>query len=469
MSCVKNTSIILLIYNYKNDWERIFLRKIVFSIFAASTLFISSLPLGANGQVVQQTPTTTTEVAQTTNTAIQQVSKAKAKKMSGTYKFKYNTNVRANAGKNSKRVTLAKAGQTAKATHQKKVSGETWYKVKTNGKSGWVLSSLVTKQTAKKSTAKKKTTTKKATAKTTKASGKYKLKHNTNVRTNAGTNHKVLVTAKKGSTFNVTHKKKVGGTTWYKAKIQGKTGWVSGDLITKATAKKATAKKKTVKKKTTTKKAAPKATKASGKYKLNYRSNVRSNAGTNHKVLVTANKGTTFNVTHKKKVSGTTWYKAKIKGKTGWVSGSLISKATTKKATAKKKTTKKATTKKTSSSKAPSSLITNAKKQIGKPYAWGARGPSAFDCSGFIQYAFKISGKSVAGTTIGLYNQATKVSSPQVGDLVFFAGTYRAGISHAGIYVGNGKFIHASTSRGVRIDNIHSGYWKNYFHSYGRL
>ena len=352
------------------------MRKIVFSIFAASTLFISSLPLGANGQVVQTT-STATEVVQTTNTTVEQVSKAKAKKMSGTYKFKYNTNVRANAGTKYKRVTLAKAGKTAKATHKKKVGNQTWYKVKVNGKSGWVLNTLVTKQTAKKATAKKKTTTKKATTKSsaskvTKASGKYKLKYNTNVRANAGTKYKILKTAKKGSTFNVTHKKKVGNTTWYKAKISGTTGWVSGSLITKATAKKATAKKKK-------------------------------------------------------------------------------------------------TTKKTSSAKTSSNVIANAKSHMGKPYVWGARGPNAFDCSGYIQYVFKQSGKSVAGNTTGLYGQASKVNSPKAGDLVFFAGTYRAGISHVGIYLGNGKFIHASTSRGVTIDSVFGPYWKNYFHSYGRL
>src|SRR5699024_8063364 len=295
--------------------------------------------------------------------------------------------------------------------------------------------------------------------KVTKASGKYKLKYNTNVRANAGTKYKILKTAKKGSTFNVTHKKKVGNTTWYKAKISGTTGWVSGSLITKATAKKATAKKKT------TKKAAPKATKASGKYKLKHNTNVRANAGTNYRILKTAKKGTTFNVTHKKKVGNTTWYKAKISGTTGWVSGSLITKATAKKATAKKKKT----TKKTSSAKTSSNVIANAKSHMGKPYVWGARGPNAFDCSGYIQYVFKQSGKSVAGNTTGLYGQASKVSSPKAGDLVFFAGTYRAGISHVGIYLGNGKFIHASTSRGVTIDSVFGPYWKNYFHSYGRL
>lgn len=60
------------------------------------------------------------------------------------------------------------------------------------------------------------------------------------------------------------------------------------------------------------------------------------------------------------------------------------------------------------------------------------------------------------------------MTTPQVGDLVFFANTYKPGISHAGIYIGNNQMINASNS-GVTIANINSSYWKQYFVGYGRL
>ncbi|MBM7698804.1 cell wall-associated NlpC family hydrolase [Kurthia huakuii] len=63
---------------------------------------------------------------------------------------------------------------------------------------------------------------------------------------------------------------------------------------------------------------------------------------------------------------------------------------------------------------------------------------------------------------------ATKISTPRIGDLVFFSGTYKRGISHVGFYIGNGQMISAASS-GVKIDTIHSGYWSKYFTGYGSL
>jgi len=60
------------------------------------------------------------------------------------------------------------------------------------------------------------------------------------------------------------------------------------------------------------------------------------------------------------------------------------------------------------------------------------------------------------------------VTSPQVGDLVFFSNTYKNGISHVGIYIGDGQMIDASNS-GVKIESIKTGYWKNHLSGYGRI
>ncbi|MCZ2258646.1 C40 family peptidase [Sporosarcina sp. G11-34] len=295
--------------------------------------------------------------------------------------------------------------------------------------------------------------------------GTFKTKYNTNIRRDAGTKHSVVTLAKKGSTATATHQKKVGNQTWYKVKVNGKTGWVLSTLLTPAkAAAKAPAKKAPAKKATVNKVSSSKATASNGTYKVKHNSNVRSNAGTKNKIVTLARKGTTVKSTHQTKVGNTVWYKISANGKTGWISGTLLTKTTVKaKAPAKKKATKKA-----SNSSAPSNLVSNAKSHLGTPYKFGGTTTSGFDCSGYIQYVFNQSGKKVSRTTLGQFAESKTVSTPQVGDLVFFAGTYRAGISHVGIYIGNNQFIHAG-GRKTEVVSLNNSYWKKHFHSFKRL
>lgn len=104
-------------------------------------------------------------------------------------------------------------------------------------------------------------------------------------------------------------------------------------------------------------------------------------------------------------------------------------------------------------------VIATAKKYIGVPYVWGGESPKGFDCSGFVQYVMSQNGISVPRTTSAQYSGGTAVSTPQKGDLVFFS-TYKSGPSHVGIYIGNGQFIQASTSKGVIITSMDNPYWK---------
>ena len=116
-------------------------------------------------------------------------------------------------------------------------------------------------------------------------------------------------------------------------------------------------------------------------------------------------------------------------------------------------------------------LITEAEKYLGYPYVWGGSSPStSFDCSGFVSYVLTNSGLCNTGRlgAQGLYNISTPVSNPQPGDLVFFNDPSRnAGkaCSHAGIYTGDGQFIHSSSSRsgGVIVSSLTSGYYNTYF------
>ena len=113
------------------------------------------------------------------------------------------------------------------------------------------------------------------------------------------------------------------------------------------------------------------------------------------------------------------------------------------------------------SKKEVNSIIATAKNHMGVPYVWGGNTPNeGFDCSGYLEYVFAQNGIRIPRTADVQYNlgRLVKPSQLEVGDLVFFT-TYEPGASHCGIYLGNGNFIHASTTRGVGIDNLDNAYW----------
>lgn len=116
-------------------------------------------------------------------------------------------------------------------------------------------------------------------------------------------------------------------------------------------------------------------------------------------------------------------------------------------------------------------LISEAKKLIGTPYSWAGASPSGFDCSGFIYYTFKKAGYDVARLSSSTYyDMGKKVSSPKSGDLVFFAtGSSKSVVSHMGIYLGSGQFIHASSSNGIEINNVANSYYKSKIVGYRSL
>lgn len=110
-----------------------------------------------------------------------------------------------------------------------------------------------------------------------------------------------------------------------------------------------------------------------------------------------------------------------------------------------------------------------AMAQIGVPYVFGGGSSSGFDCSGLIHYALKKAGYDYGRTTAaGYYSLGKKVTTPQYGDLVFFKNTYKAGISHVGFYIGNGKMISASGDK-VQVSDINDRYWSSHFAGYKRL
>ena len=115
-------------------------------------------------------------------------------------------------------------------------------------------------------------------------------------------------------------------------------------------------------------------------------------------------------------------------------------------------------------------MLSEAEKYLGYPYVWGGSSPAtSFDCSGFVSWVVNHSGWNVGRLGAqGLYNICTRTGSPRPGDLVFFKGTYDTpGVSHCGIYVGDGMMIHCGDP--ISYANLNSSYWQAHFYAYGRL
>ena len=106
------------------------------------------------------------------------------------------------------------------------------------------------------------------------------------------------------------------------------------------------------------------------------------------------------------------------------------------------------------------SIMEEAQKYVGVPYQFGGTTPGGFDCAGFMQYIFRKHGLGLPRTADEQYELGDYVewSALRPGDLVFFS-TYTDGVSHSGLYLGNGSFISATTSSGVMVADMTSGYW----------
>jgi cell wall-associated NlpC family hydrolase len=136
-------------------------------------------------------------------------------------------------------------------------------------------------------------------------------------------------------------------------------------------------------------------------------------------------------------------------------------------------------------------VIRQAVTYLGVPYGWDCKGydgvyssdnptkqsmetvrEKGLDCSGLVYYVLKQLGYTPYRTPADQYRHGTYVakSDLKTGDIVFFAGTGASGISHVGIYAGNGQFIHAPNSRStVSYSDLTSGYWANHYYGARRI
>lgn len=183
---------------------------------------------------------------------------------------------------------------------------------------------------------------------------------------------------------------------------------------------------------------------------------LRSEPGTGSAVLANIPHNTTL------KLEGLSdgWYKVTYGGKTGYASSDYIaltdavSGSTSKEAAA------------ASGSAIGSDIVAYAKNFLGCKYVYGAGGPNTFDCSGFTKYVMAHFGYSLSRTASAQLSNGSPVSysNLQSGDLVFFKNKTSKAASHVGIYIGSGKFVHASsTGRTVMINSLSSGWYKGIY------
>jgi cell wall-associated NlpC family hydrolase len=117
-------------------------------------------------------------------------------------------------------------------------------------------------------------------------------------------------------------------------------------------------------------------------------------------------------------------------------------------------------------------ILFRAMALVGTPYRWGGNTPAGgFDCSGLVDYIYRTStGRKLPRTSHDMASmeglKVKRMTQLASGDLVFFS--INGGISHVGVYVGKGRFVHAPNSGGtVRLDDIDGTYWRDHF-AYGK-
>ncbi len=124
------------------------------------------------------------------------------------------------------------------------------------------------------------------------------------------------------------------------------------------------------------------------------------------------------------------------------------------------------------SSGSGSALVNYAMQYVGYPYVWAGEGPYGFDCSGFTMYVVQnVLGKNITHDMAVQINMGTPVGrgSLQPGDLIFFQNTFQFGLSHVGIYIGNGQFVHAENEQtGVRVSDLNSDYYSSRWYGAAR-
>ncbi|HDR7951464.1 TPA: SH3 domain-containing protein [Bacillus toyonensis] len=389
-----------------------------------------------NGQTQTQTQTTVTET----------------KKVETTSELKYTVtadvlNVRSGAGTGHNVISKVKQGQVLQVIGQE----NGWFKVSVNGQTGYVSGDFVTTGGNKGTTVQQGT-------------GTYTVNVSSlNVRTGPSTSHTVLGSVNKGKTVQV-----VGEVQdWFKINFNGGTGYVSKDFVTKggSAVSNETQKPTTNNNNTTT-------VQTGGSYVVNTGAlKVRTGPATYNAVIGGVTNGKVLNVTG----AENGWYKINHNGRTGYVSADyvkFVKGGVNNVVTGGNQGSNQVQKPTVPTGGDTSSIVSFAKSLNGKPYRNAGTTPAGFDCSGFVYYVLKNTGHNIDRMSVaGYWSTMTKTSNPQPGDLVYFSDTTGPGkgLTHMGIYLGNGQFISAETEKtGVRISSVSNSYWSKHLKGYSK-
>jgi len=389
--------------------------------------------------------------------------------------------LRADGSKSASIITMLSEGAVVLITNgPKDADGITWYQVQYVGQSGWVDADFIS---ARKLT--------NYAAVTFTDGGGVRMRDNTD------TNANVIGMVPEGAIVLIVDGPKFSkdGTPWYHVNHAGKHGYLMGTFLvpTNGPAPPAQPSDTTTKTTDISVMKAPDV-KDGDNVKVTSTDNagvrMRDNAGYSADVLTILEEGTVVTVMGKTTTDtkGNSWVPVSFDGTKGFVVGPYLTKTND---TTTKKTplpappsTSKVDQASSNVASAPQSapvtatslgakIVTEAMKYVGYPYVWAGASPSGFDCSGFVMYiAQKVAGQSISHS-IGQQassGQYVAKENLQPGDLVFFANTYTAGLSHAGIYIGDGRFVHAENEgTGVVVSNINGGYYGPKYYTARRL
>ena len=327
-------------------------------------------------------------------------------------------------------------------------SSNGWYKIElSNGSTGWVSSQYITLNDSSSDSANTPSDSEDSTEINKKGTVNTSA---LNVRQGAGTNYSIIGKLYKGDVVNILS----SSNGWYKIELSnGSTGWVSSQYITLNDSSSDSA---------NTPSDSEDSTEINKKGTVNTSAlNVRQGAGTNYSIIGKLYKGDVVNIL----VSSNGWYKIELSnGSTGWVSSQYITLGTLP-----SDDTNNDSTNSTNPNKVDA-VIDLAKKQIGKPYVWGATGPDSFDCSGLTSYVYKNAANiSLPRTSSEQAKVGDTISKSDLmpGDLIFSSTNGTGNVSHVGIYIGNNEMIHSpKPGQNVQIVKINTTYWNNvYLHA----
>ena len=322
-------------------------------------------------------------------------------------------------------------------------SSGNWIKIKYNSKTGYIYKDYISKATT-------------STSSSTSTSVRYvKSSDGLNVRKGPSVSYSKITNLPNGTKVTV----KSTSNGWSKITSGSITGYVSDKYLSK------TPPTVTVEENTSNDKNNQTNETSTTKYiSASSGLNVRKGPSTSYSVISTLAKGTKVTV----KSTSNGWSKITSGSITGYVNSSYLTSKKPSTATSSSTSSNSSssnTNSSTSTSNSASKVISYAKKLLGKPYVWGAQGPNGFDCSGFTYYVFKNS----AGITLprtssaqSKYGKAVSKSNLKPGDLLFFdtVGPNNGAVTHVGLYIGNGQFIHAASGQGkVVINNLNSSYY----------